>query len=327
MKPYAYDQVVSDLELERLRELTDVVGIRRDEFPTDESLRDPRLAEVEVIFSGWGLPRMDEKMLAALPSLRAIFHAAGSVKSFATDALWEREVKVTSATAVNAQPVAEFTFGAVVFSLKRVWPRIAAQRESGLYLPDDPLLAGAYGSTVSLLGLSRTGKLVRDQLRRLDVKVIAYDPVISAAEAADLGVELVSLEEAFARGHVVSCHIPLLDETAGLLKREHFAAMLPGATFINTARGAIVREDELVDVMRERPDLWALLDVLAIEPPEGHSAVLMTLPNVIVTPHVAGSLGPECRRMARAMLSDIENYIAGRALAGEVVREQLTVCA
>ncbi len=327
MKPYAYDQVVSQAELDRLRELTDVVAIRRDECPSEESLRDPRLAEVEVIFSGWGLPRMDERMLAALPSLKAIFHAAGSVKSFATDALWEREVRVTSATAVNAQPVGEFTFGAVVFSLKRVWPRVTAQRESGLYLPDDPLLAGAYGSTVALLGLSRTGKLVREHLRKLDVKVIAYDPVIAPEEAASLNVELVSLKEAFARGHVVSCHIPLLDETVGMLRREHFEAMLPGATFINTARGAIVREDELVEALRARPDLWAFLDVLAIEPPEGDSAVLTTLPNVIVTPHVAGSLGPECRRMAQAMLSDIENYIAGRALSGEVVREHLTVCA
>ncbi len=112
-----------------------------------------------------------------------------------------------------------------------------------------------------------------------------------------------------------------------LLRREHFAAMLPGATFINTARGAIVREDELAEVLRARPDLWALLDVLAIEPPEGDSAVLAGLPNVIVTPHVAGSLGPECLRMSRAMIDQIEHYLDGLPLEGEVVRQQLGVCA
>lgn len=327
MKPYAYNQVVSSAEIERLRRVVDLVDIRQDEFPTDASLEDPSLAEVEIILSGWGLPRMTPRMLAALPSLRAIFHAAGSVKSFATDELWDREVRVTSATALNAIPVGEFTFAAIVFSLKRVWAAITAQREAGLYQPDDPLIFGAYGSTVGLLGLSRTGRLVREQIRRLDVSVIAYDPMISAEEATELGVELVSMEEVFARSHVVSCHIPLLEETVGLLRREHFAAMRRGATFINTARGAIVREDELAEVLKSRADLWAVLDVLTIEPPEGLSAALTTLPNVIVTPHVAGSLGPECRRMAQGMIDEIERYVADLPLRGEVVREHLTVSA
>lgn len=326
MKPYACDQVLSDLELRRLDELVEVVGIRRDEAPSDESLLDPRLSEVEVILSGWGLPVMDRRMLDALPNLRAIFHAAGTVKSFVTEELWARKVRVFNAAAVNAVPVAEFTFAMVVLALKRVWPRVAAQREQGLYIPDDPYLVGAYGSTVGLLGLSRTGRLVREQLRRLEVEVIAYDPLVSLQEAAELGVKLVSLEEVFVRAHVVSCHIPLLSETVRMLGREHFSVMRPGATFINTARGAIVREDELAGVLAERPDLWALLDVLAEEPPAA-DAVLPRLPNVVVTPHLAGSLGPECRRMAQAMIDEMERYLEGEAVRSEVRRQQLAVCA
>lgn len=326
MKPYALDQVVSQAEIERLREVVDVLGIRQDEFPTDESLDDPRLRQVEIILSSWGLPRMDARMLAALPSLRAIFHAAGSVKSFVTEELWNRGIRVCNAAEINARPVGEFTFSMIVLSLKRVWPRITAQRESGLYLPDDPLLVGAAGSTVGLLGLSRTGRLVREQISRLDVSVIAYDPFVSPAEAAALNVELVSMEEVFARSHVVSCHIPLLDETIGLLRREHFASMRRGATFINTARGAIVRENELAEVLSSRPDLWALLDVLAVEPP-AEDAVLPALPNVIVTPHLAGSLGPECLRMSHAMIEEISRFSDGQSLHGEFVRTQLATCA
>lgn len=326
MKPYAYNQVLSSAEIARFREMVDLVDIRQDEFPTAEALADPKLAGVEIILSSWGLPRMDARILAALPSLRAIFHAAGTVKSFVTDALWARDIRVFSAAAVNAIPVGEFTFAMIVLALKRVWPRVAAQRESGLYLPDDPHLVGAYGSTVALLGLSRTGRLVREQIRRLEVEVIAYDPFVSPEEAAELDVKLVSLHEAFASAHVVSCHIPLLEETVGLLRREHFAAMRPGATFINTARGAIVREDELAEVLAARPDLWALLDVLTVEPPDA-DAVLPSLSNVVITPHLAGSLGPECIRMSRAMLDEVPLYLAGKECPSEVLRKQLAVCA
>lgn len=326
MKTDAYRQVLSDVELTRLREMVELVAILHDEQPSDESLLDPRLAEAEIILSGWGLPRMTARMLRALPALKAIFHAAGSVKPFATEEMWAREIRVASAVDANARPVSEFTYSMIVLSLKRAWSRITAQRELGLYLPDDPHLVGAYGSTIALLGLGRSGCLVREQIRRLDVRVVAYDPLASRAEAARLGVELVSLEDAFARAHVVSCHIPLLEETVGLLRREHFAAMRPGATFINTARGAIVREDDLADVLETRPDLWAVLDVLATEPPP-ENARLPSLSNVIVTPHIAGSLGPECRRMAWAMLEEIECYLSGRELRSQVRRSQLSVCA
>jgi phosphoglycerate dehydrogenase-like enzyme len=326
MKPYAFSQVISDEEIFQLRELVDLVDIRQDERPTDESLADPCLAEVEILLTGWGNPRMDARMLEALPSLRAIFHAAGSVKPFVTDEMWDRGIRVFSAAGMNAKPVGEFTYAMIVLALKRVWPRVAAQRESGLYVPDDPYLAGGYGTTVGLLGLSKTGRVVREQLRGMDVHILAYDPLVSKEEAAALGVELLSLEEVFARAHVVSCHIPLLDSTRGMLRREHFSLMRPGATFINTARGAIVNETELAEVLRERTDLWALLDVLAVEPPPP-GALLPKLPNVVITPHLAGSLGPECLRMSRAMISEIERYLSNEPLECEVLRVQLPVCA
>lgn len=326
MKPYALRQVLSEEELARLRGLVEVVDIRQDESPTDESLRDPRLAGVEVILSSWGMPVLNERMLEALPSLRAVFHAAGTVKSFVTEAMWQRGVRVFSAADMNAVPVAEFTYSMVVLSLKRVWARITEQREQGIYGREDPYLTGSFRSTVSLLGMGRTGRRVREDLRRLDVEVLAFDPMLSETEAEQLGVTLVSLEDAFRRGQVVSCHIPLLPETVAMLRREHFIAMRPGATFINTARGKIVDEPGLIAALRQRPDLWAVLDVLAHEPPPP-GAVLPTLPNVIVTPHVAGSLAGECRRMSQAMIEELTLFIEGAPSTREVERELLTVCA
>jgi len=125
---------------------------------------------------------------------------------------------------------------------------------------------------------------------------------------------------------VVSLHAPWLDETVGMIQGDHFAAMKHDATFINTARGAIVREDEMIAVLQDRPDLWALLDVTYPEPPVPGSP-LYTLPNVVLTPHIAGSLDNECRRMGRLAVEDLRKFVNGEALTWEIGREQAAIMA
>ena len=157
-------------------------------------------------------------------------------------------------------------------------------------------------------------------LRAFDLRVIAYDPFVSPAEAAEVGVTLVSLEELFARSDVVSLHPPLLEETVGMVTGQHIAQMKRGATFINTARGEVVREDEMIEVLKRRPDLLAVLDVASEEPPHEDSP-LYTLPNVVLTPHIAGSVGQECRRMGQCMVEELARYLAGQPLQWPVTRE------
>ncbi len=284
------------------------------------------LARVEVIFSGWGVPPMDAAFLARLPRLRVVFHAAGTVKTFVTPALWAHGVRVTGAAQANAIPVAEFTLSQVIFALKHGWQRVAEVRAQRQFRKSDPTMAGIYGSTVGLLSLGHTGRLVAERLRSLDVRLLAYDPHIAPAEADRLGVTLCSLEEIFSGADVVSCHTPLLPQTTHLLRGAHFARLKPGATFINTARGAVVHEPELVAVLRARPDVFAILDVTDPEPPAADSP-LFALPNVILTPHIAGSLGPECLRLGRMMVADASRYLRGEPLFGEIFAEQIPLLA
>jgi phosphoglycerate dehydrogenase-like enzyme len=138
--------------------------------------------------------------------------------------------------------------------------------------------------------------------------------------AAELGVELVDLDRLFAEADVVSLHTPWLPETEGLIAGRHFERLRPGATFINTARGAVVREPEMTAVLQRRPEVYAVLDVTWPEPPAAGSP-LYTLPNVFLTPHMAGSMGPECRRMGRFMADELGRYLRGDSLLGEVTRE------
>ena len=282
------------------------------------------LRRVEVIFSGWGAPKLDEHTLALMPNLRAVFHAAGSVKFMTSDAFWARDIRISSAVQKNAIPVAEFTLSQIIFCLKHGWQRVAQYRVKKTYERNLPHMPGAYHSTVGLLSLGHTGRLVAERLRMLEVNIIAYDPFTPPSDAAALGVELVSLEKVFASADVVSCHTPLLPNTTRMLRRHHFAAMKPGATFINTARGAVVHEPELISVLKERPDLFAVLDVTDPEPAAADSP-LFTMPNVVVTPHIAGSLGHECRRLGRMMIEEFQRYRRGEPLLGEVTAHELAI--
>lgn len=274
------------------------------------------VADSEVILASWGCPLMDASFLDTARRLRLVLYAAGSVRAFVTDDFWRRGVRVSSAYALNAVSVAEYSLAAILFSLKHGW---RLMREPGGSLSQIP---GAYESTVGLVSLGAVGRLVRKRLKPCQVHVVAYDPTLSAEESRHLGVRAVDLAELFRISDVVSLHTPLLPETRGMVTAAHIESMRPGATLINTARGALVREDELVSVLKRRSDLQAVLDVTDPEPPPAEST-LLRLPNVVYTPHIAGAIGPEQRRLGRGMVDELRRYVRDEPLRWELRREQV----
>ena len=277
------------------------------------------LADVQIILSSWGGPSLDTAFLAALPKLEAVFYAAGSVRGLVTDAFWQRDIPLCSAWGANAVPVAEFTLAQIILCLKHTYPRSRATHAAREHV-SAAVPPGNYGSQVGLIGLGMIGRAVAELLRVLQVEVWAYDPVVDPAKAAALGVTLVELDQLFRECDVVSLHAPALDSTRGMITGVHLGSMKTGASFINTARGAIVREQEMVAVLQARPDLFAVLDVTDPEPPTPDST-LYTLPNVFLTPHIAGSNGRECWRMGEYMLDEVRRFLAGEPLRWRVTRE------
>ncbi len=280
------------------------------------------LRDVEVIFAGWGTAVMDEAFMAASPRLRAVFHAGGTIRYFVTEAFWRRGVVVASGAAINALPVVEYTLAAILFSLRHGWFYARRAHLDGAFPARRPI-PGSYGTIIGLVSLGAIARQVCTRLKSFDVKVIAYDPFASSAEAAQLGVELVSLEEIFARADVVSLHTPLLPETERLVTGAHFAAMKEGATFINTSRGAIVDEPAMIAVLAARPDLQAVLDVTWPEPPLPGSP-LYGLPNVVLTPHLAGTTPREARRLGRAMVEEFHRWRRGEPLVHGITYEEFS---
>jgi phosphoglycerate dehydrogenase-like enzyme len=175
---------------------------------------------------------------------------------------------------------------------------------------------------VGLIGLGKIGTRLRGLLAAYPLRVIAHDPFLSAERAAELKVEAVSLEEIFRRALVVSNHVPDLESTRGLLTGRHFESLREGATFINSGRGAQVVEGDLIRVLTARPDLTALLDVTWPEPLAADSP-LWSLSNVLISPHIGGTIGDEVVRLADCVIEEFEAWADGRPLHYRVTAEVL----
>jgi len=289
---------------------------------TSQSIREnlEMLHDCEMIFSGWGMAKLDEELLAAAPNLKVVFYGAGSIKGFVTEASWARGIRITSSYAANAVPVAEYTLSQIIFCLKHGWHRANEVRRDKAFLAHDPV-PGSFGTTVGIVSLGMIGRIVCAMLRAFDVKVLVYDPFATEVDAEKLNVELTSLEDLFARSDVVSLHTPWLKETEGMITGKLLSSMKRGASFINTSRGAVVNEFEMIEVLALRPDMQAVLDVTWPEPPAADSP-LYTLPNVALTPHIAGSQDLECRRMGRYIVQELRQFLNNGMLSWEISQEK-----
>ncbi|WP_431047929.1 hydroxyacid dehydrogenase [Streptomyces sp. P1-3] len=275
------------------------------------------LARAEVLITGWGCPRLEETVLDAAPELRAVLHAAGSVKGFTTPAVWERGIAVSSAASANALPVAEYTLAMVLLAGKDLFAqrdRYRAQRAFpfGEIVPG----VGNFGRRVGVIGASRIGRRLIELLRPFDLRVGLADPHVDEAAAAALGVPLLPLDDLLRTSDIVTVHAPQTPETHHLIGRRELALMPDGSVLLNTARGSLVDHAALVEELRGGR-ISAILDVTDPEPLPVDSP-LFDLPNAFVTPHVAGSQGNELARLGRTVTEELERLLTGRELAHRI---------
>jgi phosphoglycerate dehydrogenase-like enzyme len=280
------------------------------------------LAEAEVLVGHWGCPTLTAEVLAAAPRLRMFAYAAGTVKWQVTDAVWDRDLLVTSAAAANAVPVAEYTVAMILLANKGILLYREQLRDPTVRVPLDPTTIGNYGRRVGLVGASFVGRHVIELLRPYDLRIAVYDPYLSAAEAAELGVTKVeTLDELCASVDVLSLHAPDIEATRGMIGAAQLAALPDGATLVNTARPALVDTAALEGELASGR-IAAILDVTDPEPlPAGHH--LLALPNVFATPHVAGAVGNELHRLAELALDEVERFARGEPPVHPVHRDDL----
>ena len=277
------------------------------------------LGEVDILVTGWGCPMVTAEVVKAAPRLKLIAHAAGTVKFTLDPAVYAAGIRVTHAADANAVPVAEYTLASIIFANKRVFElrdryRADPGRRSSYALMDEPI--GNYHRTVGLVGASRIGRKVARMLRGFDFTVLVSDPFVKPGDPVLDGAELVDLDTLMARSDVVSIHAPSLPATRAMIGAKQLGLMKDGAAFINTARGAVVDEAALIAAL-ETGRIHAVIDVTDPEIPERGSP-LYSLPNVFLTPHVAGAVGTERLRLGQMAIEEIERFVAGEKMDYEI---------
>ncbi len=308
-----------------ISKIASLVDLDMTVYCEEDIIANPKAFEdVEYIFSTWGMPGGGEiKLTEYLPSLKVLFYGAGSIRYFAQE-YFDKGVKITSAFAANAIPVAEFTVGQILLAdkgffhssmLAKAGDYQAANKIAGMH-------SGNYDAKIGIIGAGMIGRKVIELLKPYRLDILVYDVFLSDEGAQALGVEKCSLDRIFSECDIVSNHLANVPQTVGILRGEHFAKMKENATFINTGRGAQIVEDEMLEVLAKRPDICALLDVTVEEPPKPDSD-FFKLPNIVLTPHIAGSMSNEVRRMAELMVSELERYLNGEELEYEITPEKL----
>ncbi|MFC7876293.1 hydroxyacid dehydrogenase [Isoptericola sp. NPDC057391] len=274
-----------------------------------------RLAEAELLVAGWGAPPVPAGLV---PRLRAVAYAGGVARTCVADpaALAARGVTASNARAANAVPVAEYALAMILLANKKAHAAERAYRDRRVAPDVERLLTGAgnFRRTVGIVGASLVGRRVVELLRPFDLEVLLYSPELAPGPVPGLpGARAADLDEVAARSDVLSLHQPLTPATAGQIDARVLGLMPDGATLINTARGGVVDGEALLaELCTGRID--AVLDVTDPEPLPPDSA-LWSLPNVVLTPHLAGSTGTELRRIGDSVVAEVERFARGLPFA------------
>ncbi|TRY18238.1 hydroxyacid dehydrogenase [Tessaracoccus rhinocerotis] len=278
------------------------------------------LTRAEVLVTGWGTQQVDLDLMQRMPNLRAVVHTGGSVRKVVTSEVLEGGLLVSTQAGTNAEPVADYTHAMVTLSLKGVFRSAEDYRSERkrIEVYDRYRVAASHEPTVGVVGASRIGRSVIARLRSSRLRILVYDPYCNDAEA--LGATEVDLPELFASSDVVTLHVPGTEETKGMVTAELLALMRDGTTLVNTARGSVV-DGEALEAELVSGRIRAILDVTDPLVPSPDSA-LWDRPNVLLTPHMAGAVGPELAALGAGAVSEVQRYLAGKPMLHLVSAEK-----
>lgn len=317
------NRIFTDAHMDFFRSKGEVVVNNEKDNPDPSKVKE-LLKDADIAVTSWGCPTFDRDILDAAPALKLVLHAAGSIKGIVSPELWAKGIRVSGAAEALGMGVAETALGLTIASLKNMW-NLSRNTRDGEWSKDRDKVKDIYGVKVGVIGGGFAGKHYIHLMRNFNVDILLYDPFITAEDAKNLGSKKVELEELLELSDVISIHAPSIPATDKMINKERLSIMKDDAILINTARGTIIDEAALLEELK-KGRLFACLDVTNPEPPaEDHP--FRKLPNVILTPHIAGAVNNGLHRVGSYIAEDFASYLEGKKLRGEVLAEKLNVIA
>ena len=319
-----FSTIFSQKDIQRLHSFAEVLNPQPPRRADKRFLLD-HIAPAHIVISSWGTDALDQEIMERAENLVLVCHAAGSIRPIVSEMLWNKGVRVTSGAAAIAYGVAEFCLGLMLTASKRVFWQARATNH-GLWAEASKCFGGGfeiYQQNIGIIGAGHIGRRLLQLLKTSFVcNLFVYDPYLSAEKAIEMGaVKLETLDELFATCRVVSLNAPTNEDTRHMLRGHHFAALKPGSVFINSAGSIQIHEEEFIEELR-KGRFVACIDRCEEEPvqldhPYRH------LPNVLLTPHIAGVMAENRLRIGTFAVDEIEKYVRDGGLIHEVTKEAL----
>lgn len=268
-----------------------------------------KLAEIIGQYDGLAIrsaTKVTAKLLEAATNLKVIARAGIGVDNVDIPAASKQGVIVMNTPFGNSVTTAEHAI-ALMFAVARQLPEASVSTHAGKWEKNRFMGVEVFNKTLGIIGAGNIGSIVIDRALGLRMKVLAYDPFLSEERAVELGVKKVELDELLARADFITLHVPLTEKTRNILSRENLAKTKKGVRIVNAARGGLIDEEALAELLKSGHVAGAALDVFATEP--ATESPLFGLPNVVVTPHLGASTNEAQENVALQVAEQMSDYL------------------
>lgn len=322
--PAMQEQVFGEKYYQRLEKAGTLFRYDRTEF-TDRAHVVDFVKDAKIIITSWGSPVIGQEILDVCPDLRLLAHAAGSIKPVISEEFIKKGIPAINAAAALGEGVAETALAFAISACKGFF-RLSGDTKNGLWAENRlTAVKDFYDITVGVISGGFVGRHMVKLLQNFHVDIVMYDPTLNAEQIEKIGAKKVSLEELLEISDVITIHAPQIPATDNMLHKENLKRIRDGAVLINTARGTVINEADLIEEMKTGR-FTACIDVTNPEPPSKENA-LRSLDNVVLTPHIAGAVTNGMKRVALLICEEVERLLGGQPLLAKVELSELSILA
>lgn len=324
MPLHQQERIFAEKYYEKLRRWGRIRLYDSESFEDAEHVKE-FLRGADVVVTTWGSPKLTKEYLDVCPNLKLVIHAAGTVKGIVDEEEFlRRGIRVTNAAVALGEGVAETALGFAISACKGFY-HLSASTRAGEWMEQKQTVKDFYDITVGVISAGFVGRHFIKLLQNFNVDVLVYDPYITPEAARALGAEKAELDELLSRSDVISVHAPSIPATDNMLSREKLKRIRDGAILINTSRGSVIDEPAMIGELKTGR-FFACIDVTSPEPPATDNE-LRTLPNVVLTPHIAGAVTNGLKRIAKHVCEEMDRFETDGSLRTEVDLSKLSMLA